>query len=295
MALGADLKREFSALAKGKRKEIDLFRAFINAFNSLGATSISKEYHGNSYQVTFNQSRGAGRPQPRCELCDVVIIQYPKGNAQSARITFNQAKVTDKRHFSTPPRKTAPYSFRANLEQWDLLAHRPIISSAVKKFKPAPNLLSDALLPSVGSFGVFYPTTTNFDFAYFVAKELLPVNNNKSASGTLYMSCPMHSTHRISGYPETTGCSCFIEFGKALEEGLIGSPIQPMLNNNTQKQVRSWLSDLLSDLHASNPASAIPKELASGLELNIDESIAQKASTAKRPSIRAVIAIKTEG
>lgn len=299
MTLGAALQAEFAVLAASKRREVDLFRSFIDAFNSMGIEAISTEYHGSKYQVTFPQSRGAGRPVPRCELCDVVIIQYPTNAAQKARITFNQMKVTNKTfsHCARNRKSAFSYSFAANLEQWDLLAHRPLIKSAVSTFNPASDLLSNATLPSVGSFGVFYPRAGTYDFAYFIAEELNPLTNNKSRSGTLRMTKKMIERRHSSGYYEVTGSCCFFKFGDALERGLVGSPLQLMLNPAAGDggEMKAWLSTLLSELRATNPDSNIPQELASGLELEIDEGLADRGHVSNTASIRAVIAIRTNG
>jgi hypothetical protein len=91
---GKELQRAFRRESLGAHGEIQLFRAFIRAFNAMGPDALAKEYHGSRYQVTFKEGRGVGRPTPRCELCDVMIIHYPADNPSAARITFNQAKVT---------------------------------------------------------------------------------------------------------------------------------------------------------------------------------------------------------
>lgn len=57
-------------------------------------------------------------------ICDVLIISYPKGSPEKARITWNQAKVTSK----NLPHRDLNQRFKANLEQWDLLANRPLVS-----------------------------------------------------------------------------------------------------------------------------------------------------------------------
>ena len=71
---------------------------------------------------------------------------------QSIRISFLQAK-SERKIMKNQCISNQP--FKANLEQWDLLAHRPIING-VGSFDPPPNLLSSAILPSIGTFGFFY-------------------------------------------------------------------------------------------------------------------------------------------
>lgn len=77
---GSILQNAFRIESLNARGEIALLRAFIRTFDYLGSNALAHEYHGNRYQVTFAAMRGAGRQNPRCELCDVMIIHYPAGN-----------------------------------------------------------------------------------------------------------------------------------------------------------------------------------------------------------------------
>lgn len=298
--IGPKLQNDFLIRSLGLKKEVDLFRAFISAFNALGTDALAKEYHGNRYQVTFNERRGAGRAVPRCELCDVMIINYPISDPGAARITFNQAKVTDNvlrchQAFST----AAPYSFRANLEQWDLLSNRPYISSASRFFYPPSNLLSGALLSSVGTFGVFYPVGTSFDFAYLVADGLTPLHNNASPSGTLLWRAPLLQIRVVGTHDEMTGTCCLHQFGDALEQNLIGTPISTLLSGSSGQgaaQMRAWLREVLLSLQREHPDSSLPEELLNGLQLGQEE---EQDTTGKRPQSlslpRAIVLTRTRG
>ncbi|KIR18123.1 hypothetical protein PFLU4_15120 [Pseudomonas fluorescens] len=297
--IGLKLQKAFLKEARGKKREIELFRAFIRAFNALGTDALAKEYHGNRYQVTFNARRGAGRATPRCELCDVMIINYPADDPSAARITFNQAKVTGNalgchRVFSA----AAPYSFRANLEQWDLLSYRPNISSASKEFYPPSNLLSGAFLPSVGTFGVFHPVGTSFDFAYLVADGLTPLHNNVSPSGTLQWKTPLRQVRVVSKHAEMTGTCCLLQFGLALEQNLIGTPISTFIysTGHQSAHMRDWLTEVLLSLQQEHPDSTLPEELLNGLQLGRE---AEEQLPQKRPKSlslpRAVILTRSGG
>ncbi|MCH4900584.1 hypothetical protein [Pseudomonas sp. B707] len=293
---GKALKNAFHKKSAGKKGEIQLFQAFIDAFNSLGANALAKEYHGNKYQVIFDEMRGAGRPTPRCELCDVMIIQYPNGHANAARVTFNQAKVT-KNDLGCSPSKAAvvPDSFGANLEQWDLLSNRPTVRNATTTFYPPSNLLSDAILPSVGTFGVFYPLGSSFDFAYYVACGLRPLSNNPGRTGTLQWLAPMNFISRRAGYDEITGTCCLEAFGDALEHGLVGTPVWPLLYGpRGSRPMQQWLRDVLLSLAQENPDSSLPDELLNGLELISIEGERDHLLRDNAPSTpRAVILVKT--
>lgn len=271
LPLHINLEQQFFKESSNKKGEIALFRAFIRVLNNIGPNSLAHEYHGNRYQVTFNALRGAGRSVPRCELCDVMIIYYPEGNPDLARFTFNQAKVT-KKPLNYLPTTTLPYNFQANLEQWDLLSNRPIITSVTKKNQFPPDLLASAILPSIGTFGIFYPTNTGFDFAYFVANELSPLNNNSSAAGTLQWKSKLNQVRNINNYNEVTSACCMFSFGLFIEHGLIGTPIQPTLYGTSgSAEMQSWIKGILSSLNGLYPDSELPTELLMGLDLGRED------------------------
>lgn len=293
--IGAKLQAEFQKKSKGARGEVALFRAFISAFDSLGNGALAKEYHGNSYQVTFMEGRGAGRPVPRCELCDVMIVSYPKGKPWAARVTFNQAKVAKSAFSCTWSLTHSPYRFRANLEQWDLLSNRPSINPATATFSPPSGLLKDALLPSVGSFGVFYPSACGFEFAYFVADALTPLNNSNSRSGTLQWVTPKLSLRKVGSHDEMLSTCCLQSFGDAIQGGYIGTPlIQLVSGAPSNQQNRAWIEKILVSLRSEHPESSLPSELLEGLELRAeleDESHTLVSGGYSPP--RAVVLIRT--
>ncbi len=275
-----------------------LFRAFIRAFSSLGSEALAKEYHGNRYQVTFNQARGAGRSTPRCELCDVLIVNYPMGNPSAARITFNQAKVASKPFgCHGTARLSKPYTFPANLEQWDLLSNRPLIGPATRTFNPPSDLLSGAILPSVGTFGVFYPVGQEFDFAYFVADGLTALNNLGGRSGTLQWVNPLHQIRTVSGHTEITGTCCIHMFGDALQMGYVGTPVTQLLNSsNRPSALRAWLASVLVALRREHQDSELPNELLQGLDLAgaTEDGNALLGGEGPAP-VRAVVLVRTDG
>lgn len=296
MITGRKLQSAFHTQAIGARGELALFRAFIRAFNALGTEALAKEYHGNLFQVTFQQARGAGRSTPRCELCDVLIIQYPADDPSAARLTFNQAKVASKPFgCHRRPRSIKPYSFRASLEQWDLLSNRPLISPATRTFQPPSDLLSSAVLPSVGTFGVFYPAKRGFDFAYFVADRLRVLNNGSGRSGTLRWTNPLPQLREIAGYKEVTGTCCIRKFGEALDLGYVGTPVRELLKNSTgPSELRDWLSGVLVALSRENRDSQLPGELLRGLELERSAEEGNTLLNGEGPAlVRAVILVRT--
>ncbi|WP_205884493.1 hypothetical protein [Pseudomonas kribbensis] len=225
-----------------------------------------------------------------------MIIQYPDGDANSARVTFNQAKVTKNDLGCGRAKTTVGFeSFSANLEQWDLLANRPPIRNATTKFYPPINLLSDAILNSVGTFGVFYPSGSSFNFAYYVASGLQPLTNHYSRSGTLQWLAPSHWVIEKDGFEEITGTCCLETFGDALELGLVGTPVWPLLHGKNGLQMREWLREALLLLAEENPDSSLPEELLNGLELGTMERRLDPMFPDTAPALpRAVILVKTE-
>jgi hypothetical protein len=220
-----------------------------------------------------------------------MIIHYPAGNPNAARVTFNQAKVTAN-ELNCGPRASVPYNFRANLEQWDLLSNRPLISAATAKSYLPYDLLSSALLPSVGTFGVFYPRRSGFDFAYFVADGLLPLNNSVNRTGTLQWGSPLQKIRKIGHYEEATATCCMYSFGKALSLGLIGTPLhQALYGSSGTPALRDWLASVLLSLREKHSYSELPDELLEGLELRRDTEEPLRKGGPSTP--RAVILLRT--
>lgn len=138
-------------------KEVDLFRAMMNAFGTLRPKFYLEEFHGFKRQVYFDTSHTWMRPRARCELCDVLFVTYSTNGGFEVRMTLLQAKLSRQTHTTSSASyagKVEPQVFEGNFEQWDLLRGRPtLIPTTV--FVPPPTLLSSALLSSVGTFGVF--------------------------------------------------------------------------------------------------------------------------------------------
>ena len=174
--------------ASAKFSEVQQFRALIKSFGALGGPFDVEEYHGPKHQVLFNGQGAWGRSPARCELCDVLVLAYSLSGGFRGRITFLQAKLSKDKH--TNLCKGWPYvadveEFKANLEQWDLLARRPDILP-VPPFKVHPRLLSQSLLPSVGSFGVFHKNAlSTVDFFYSSADLLSVVGAPTTKRGKL--------------------------------------------------------------------------------------------------------------
>lgn len=230
--------------------EINQFQALIKSFMQCPKTYASS-YHGNVSHVEFNQQfhiepnqqpLTLTRASPKCELADVLIVTY---TPSELRITFLQAK-------SVRSHKIYPLHLD-NVEQYALLAKRPLITKWPKKIVWNNNVLSDAKLKSVGSFGVFHPCSSGgVGFEYISADMLNPIKlslpvGKKRIHGNLDLG---KGTRYIRGkhpFRERTRCFCLIDFGAALFNLEIGSPIDATLNNSYSTQAKIALSSLLKN------------------------------------------------
>ncbi len=277
--IGHQLESSFSAASSGIRGEIDLFRALIKALVGLQGAAVAEEYHGAKSHVVFSAKRGAGRRYPRCELADLLLLTFRRGrgNAASARMTWMQAKVSSSPlslcHVKSVPNQSR-IAFGANLEQWDLLAHRPGIRGATSRFQPPTDLLSAAVLPSIGSFGVFYQQGSKFNMAYFVGDYLVPLNNHASRSGTLIFK-HSSSIRKIGCFREATVTCCLYYFGMAIESGMVGSPVLSLLSTGrgpARTARRAWVRSLLRGLAEDRPESELVRELTGLLGLDLGDA-----------------------
>lgn len=155
--------------------EIALFRALQSVLMSLSPVFHIEEYHGAAHQVCFQSAVSGTRPTSRCELSDLMFLVFSR-KSKCARLTYFQAK-------SERCRFTKDMTFWANLEQWSLLANRPSVVG-VGRFMPPSDLLSAALLDSVGSFGFFYRDSNNdCQVFYATASQLVPTKSWKTRRG----------------------------------------------------------------------------------------------------------------
>lgn len=93
------------------------------------------------------------------------------------------------------------HSFKANLEQWDLLSRRPQVLP-YPPFKCPPGILHDALLSSVGSFGIFHKIQgKHTDFFYLSADMAEPIGAPAKKHSTLQIKAG-NQNRRITQYDE---------------------------------------------------------------------------------------------
>ncbi|WP_024544501.1 hypothetical protein [Picosynechococcus sp. NKBG15041c] len=250
---GQELSHQFAIESAGARySEVQQFRALMSAFGKISPRFLVEEYHGQKHQVYFNGSGSWGRSPARCELCDVVILAYSYTSGFRARVTFLQAKRSTEFHAgvcSSFPSEADELSFKANLEQWDLLSRRPEVLP-VPPLIAQPHILQAAILSSVGSFGVFHRgSRKDVGFFYASADQLQPVAQGKTKFGRLKLPAASPLTRTIGGYKERIYCCCLPLFGAALYELEIGTPIEPASDHIARgpgkSSLRAWVRGLL--------------------------------------------------
>lgn len=222
-SFGVNLERNFHCRYQQIKfpDEIKQFTALVNAFNDSPKSSAAYIYHGSFCQVSFSGFPGLTRQNPRCELADVLFISYTD---KELRISFLQAKsVCTSRPFPL---------VIANTEQYAVLSKRPPIT---KWFGQELNkdILSGAFLKSIGSFGVFYPKLNNSRVGFhYVSADLIKAKNIKK--GKKYKRANLFVKRLIgrscNNFFERTTAFCIADFGAALFDMQIGSPIQKSID-----------------------------------------------------------------
>lgn len=264
--------------------EVQQFRALMRSFSSLSQPFKIEEFHGMKHQVVFNGQGSWGRPSARCEISDLLIISYRKTPQFQARATLLQAKKSNEKHPSLcggfP--NTIPYTdFKANLEQWDLLSRRPNVLP-YPPFDCHPEILGGAILPSIGSLGVFHRIVgKDYGFFYMAADSAEPLSSSKTKHAKLKTKSSNRS-RTINGYAECTYACCLPTFGKALYDLEIGTPIesQNCLHEKDERYrnvFRGWLRTVLySHLEMTNNDSQLARDLLGQLESDYDAPFMSK-------------------
>lgn len=144
-----------------KYGEVDLFRGMSEYFNKKSNINVSSSTTHQHY-VTYNYNGKI----IKCEISDLLIISYSKQKS-CIKLTFLQAKYAAKRPNGLYKSKLR---FLATKNQHILLTQLPKINNTIEF---PDNILSDAVLPSITSYGVFFhnPNKQNkLSFAFEIAK-----------------------------------------------------------------------------------------------------------------------------
>lgn len=234
-----------------KFNEVSLFQALRKLLVGLSGQFHVEEYHGTGHQVRFTGFGPGVRAKSCCELADLMIIVFSDFPEADVRLTFLQAKREKGTSRHGPLRMPAgPFQFQGNSEQLFLLKNRPLIEG-VGRFRPPTTLLKDALLDSVGTFGVFHRfARKKHGFFYSAADEVVRKAGGRGRTAKFAVASPSLT---LSSYPrpEVLVADGMWLFGWALHSGLIGTPILPWSGQSAIHQehgraVRSWLHSLIA-------------------------------------------------
>lgn len=262
ISFASSFDARFRSLTRGfTHNEIPLFRAMHSALVGLNGQFQIEEYHGISHQVRFTGNGSYARTQARCELSDLMIVTYSP-ISHHVRLTYLQAK-SERATLHSVCRK----QFSANLEQWFLLSTRPTIWG-VGAFNPPSDLLSNALLPSVGSFAFFYKDSVgDFQTYYATANHLSPPATYSQRYGKLRAVGPCVVVTN-SGHAECLAACGNDSFARSLYRLEIGTPIHNAIHQS--RSTRNWLgANLISQIQIareSDKSSGLAQELLGLLE-----------------------------
>ncbi len=254
--------------------EVQQFKALMRSFASLRGPFKIEEFHGMKHQVIFNGRGSWGRPSARCEISDLLIVSYRKNPEFQARVTLLQAKKSNEKHNSLCSGfpSSIPYTdFKANLEQWDLLSRRPDVLP-YPPFHCHPEILSGAILPSIGSIGVFHRYSgKSYGFFYVSADATEPLSSPRRKYAKLKTKT-MKTVRNVSGYSECTFACCLPTFAKSLYELEIGTPIDQRnvvsdMDDKYRNTFRGWLRSILySHLEMTDNDSFLARDLLGQLD-----------------------------
>jgi hypothetical protein len=211
--------------AKGNLSEVDLFRQMMAVFKiCYGATVILSETHRNYVGFsTIDLATKKNIPNQTREISDLHIITYSP-TLRIARETYLQAKATSK------GLNNGTFQFDGDWYQYDLLSRRPVVQRPLKK-PPywraicCPHFLNKSILPSMGSYGIFYETGhNNINFAYQPANQLVSSGTGITCrSFEINANVPKYAN--MLGIPDLQHTYDVDEFEYAVTHNLIGSPI----------------------------------------------------------------------
>lgn len=226
MCFGNDLACEFQKLIRnGKYQEVELITklqdALINLANEKYHYAIDI-IHGERSMVEFqyNENWVAGLPMGtmcKCEMSDMMFIVFSEKH-DDIRLMYMQNK-----------KGKSSRKFKADLVQLCLLKNRCEITSLRLPTCAFGDrqVLQNALLPSVGSYGVFYPENNAIDMAYYPAANisLITANAKKADRMVRFNRDRFGQTDKMGSYEENQGEETLNNFGNALVDMKIGTPI----------------------------------------------------------------------
>lgn len=224
--------------------EVNLFRAMLAYFDLQPNCEVSEVHQ--HYVEYLNKAKN----KTRCEIADLLVISFSESRC-TMRASFIQVKR------EVVPQVRNKFRFHLTANQYQLLYNCPIIDP--KGTGLPANILRDACSDAISSYGVFYRSRQNYEFAYEITKMLQPSQPKRQAGS---MTCSFSTKQLLGGYacriPQQSLQYCGTPFGQcapillssintnhfedALSKGLIGSPIIGSL----AKQLIKFITDLHS-------------------------------------------------
>ena len=246
MSFGSDLDQVFDRLTDGVLyHEEELTTKLQDSFAFLGEGKykrIVRIIHGNRSFVRYSIGPRSVflpfspyKPIPlsserrfEVELGDMMFLVY---NKKQARLTILQNKRTNE-----AIKKDGTIRFEADLNQLMLLSFRPMIKYSTKdtflERVFGESLLNKALLPSVGSYGVFYKNEGKIEMQYYPANRIKysPDTYKKKQMvqfGPMNGESPFdfYDSYSVLGFEEVVGTKSLSEFVDNLVSMRIGTPV----------------------------------------------------------------------
>lgn len=264
VGLGRRFAQSFATNTAGLGNgEVVLFRAMQRSLQSMTNPPrvIVEEYHGSSHQVTFKGTGTYSRTNARCELSDLLVIVYDR-QTKDARLSYVQAK--SERAIRPKRSGIAGHLLAANLEQWDLLARRPLVKG-VGNFAPPKNLLKSAPLASVGSFVFFLHGRRGVEIQYSAASYLSLPHHYRSRYGKLRVAPDQCRCRPAQECLSVYGNS---KFGAFLFGLMIGTPV--LSSGKSASGMGVWLAAQLRGLARDSSGADVGAELANELARLLD-------------------------
>jgi hypothetical protein len=206
--------------------EVKLFRALARAIETHTKSVFIDETHG---AIKCNvEFQSLANKLERCEIADLLIISCDDVG-HKFRATFWQAKKEAASKWEGLTANAPLLDFKAQYNQWELLARRPDVVG-VAPFHPPTFLLSGASSASIGSFGTFYVPGNNYgpggpiEVFHCDAEWISCANPGPTHSRFVAHRKFQHWLHRHQG---RVACPTLADFLDDLLNGQIGEPVDP--------------------------------------------------------------------
>lgn len=238
--------------SKGNLSEVNLFREMMSVFRRYyNATVIFNETHQKLVDFdTHDPHTGTIIRHKTKEISDLHIITYSPSRC-IVRETFLQAKVA---RGNNGLQGNGIFKFQGDWFQYDLLARRPLIfpphKGSIFIGSYYHKLLRNAVLPSIGSYGVFYKNSNNLvDFAYQPANLLQLVRMPSKYMGEFNMVSANTPFGMPLGIPDLYYTTSVDFFETAIIHNLVGSPLTLSSRYNDIPYWWRWYDDLFYYLY----------------------------------------------